>query len=150
MTLPAITCRQPWAGLIAAGLKLVENRGANTSLRGDIAIHAGKQVDMGEMLRQAKAVGDSAPISVLGAVLAVAELVDCHPASAALRCRCGPYGIQVYNGRPAYHLVLANVRRLPAPVECRGQVLIGWPLPNDVDAAVRAQLPHSPASLKEQ
>jgi hypothetical protein len=38
----ALTISQPWANLIASGLKFVENRTWATSYRGPLAIHAGK------------------------------------------------------------------------------------------------------------
>jgi hypothetical protein len=38
----ALTISQPYAGLIADGLKFVENRGWQTNYRGWLAIHAGK------------------------------------------------------------------------------------------------------------
>lgn len=38
----AISIRQPWAGLIVAGQKTIENRSWNTSYRGEIAIHASR------------------------------------------------------------------------------------------------------------
>jgi hypothetical protein len=38
----AITIRQPWANLVAQGLKTVETRNWKTSYRGPLAIHAGK------------------------------------------------------------------------------------------------------------
>lgn len=38
----AITIRQPWTSLIAAGVKTIETRPRRTSYRGRIAIHAGK------------------------------------------------------------------------------------------------------------
>lgn len=38
----ALTVSQPWANLIASGLKFVENRTWPTSYRGPLAIHAGK------------------------------------------------------------------------------------------------------------
>jgi hypothetical protein len=41
----AITIRQPWAGLIACGLKTIETRNWKTKHRGSLAIHAGKTVD---------------------------------------------------------------------------------------------------------
>lgn len=39
----AITVRQPWATLIAAGRKRIETRSWRTSYRGEIYIHAGKK-----------------------------------------------------------------------------------------------------------
>ena len=43
--LKAITIKQPWATLIAKGLKKYEFRTWNTKYRGDILIHAGKEID---------------------------------------------------------------------------------------------------------
>lgn len=145
MTMRAITIRQPWARAVAAGFKTVENRGRNTSLRGEIAIHAARAHDPE---------GDTDPRLVrwygpeprigqpVGAVLAVADLTDCHQ-RAEHGC-CSPWGDDWYTtprstGR-AYHLVLANVRPLDRPVPARGALQIGWVLPDDVEAQVRAQL----------
>lgn len=38
----ALTVRQPWASLIAAGVKTIETRSWSTEYRGPLAIHAGK------------------------------------------------------------------------------------------------------------
>ena len=38
----ALTVRQPWASLIAAGVKTIETRSWSTKYRGPLAIHAGK------------------------------------------------------------------------------------------------------------
>lgn len=38
----ALTIRQPWASLIAAGVKTIETRSWSTEYRGPLAIHAGK------------------------------------------------------------------------------------------------------------
>ncbi len=38
----ALTIRQPWASLIAAGVKTIETRSWSTRYRGPLAIHAGK------------------------------------------------------------------------------------------------------------
>ena len=43
----ALTVRQPWASLIAAGVKTIETRSWATSFRGPLAIHAGKRWDVG-------------------------------------------------------------------------------------------------------
>jgi hypothetical protein len=121
----------------------VENRGTTTRLRGEVAIHAGKTPDLDEMFRVQRS-GLVGPFTVLGAVLAVADLVDCHVADqdSATTC-CQPYGWRRYGDRPAHHLVFANVRRLPSPVACRGQLWVGWTVPTepiDVERAIRIQL----------
>ncbi len=41
----ALTVRQPWASLIIAGYKDVENRSWTTSYRGRLAVHAGRTLD---------------------------------------------------------------------------------------------------------
>lgn len=104
MTLMALTIRQPYSGLIAAGLKLVENRAARTSIRGPVAIHSAKAVDFPELHKQIAA-GAVAPFTVLGSVLAVADLTGCHEADqdSPATC-CGEYGMRTYSGRPAIHL----------------------------------------------
>lgn len=39
----ALTLHQPWASLVAAGVKQIETRSWSTSYRGPLAIHAGKK-----------------------------------------------------------------------------------------------------------
>jgi hypothetical protein len=41
----AISIRQPWASLIVAGYKTIENRTWDTGYRGPLLIHAGKRWD---------------------------------------------------------------------------------------------------------
>lgn len=43
----AITVRQPWASLIAAGVKTIETRSWSTKYRGPLAVHAGARWDVG-------------------------------------------------------------------------------------------------------
>ncbi len=82
-----------------------------------------------------------------GAVVAVATLVDCHPAITipalpghpAHTC-CQPWGEPLHNGRTAHHLALDHVRRLREPVPARGSLTVPWALPDDVEAAVLEQL----------
>lgn len=39
----ALTLHQPWASLIAAGVKTIETRSWSTRYRGPLAVHAGKR-----------------------------------------------------------------------------------------------------------
>ena len=48
----ALSIRQPWAWLIAAGYKDIENRSWHTQVRGTILIHAGKTVEDPEYPQQ--------------------------------------------------------------------------------------------------
>jgi hypothetical protein len=88
--LPTLTLWQPWASLIAAGVKTIETRSWSTKHRGRVGIHAGKSrpVDvMPWILRPDRKVmanvnaGSRSPeISLpLGALVATAELVDVVP-----------------------------------------------------------------------
>lgn len=142
----AITIRQPWARAIASGFKDIENRGRPTSHRGLVAIHAGKTIARAadHDPRITAMYGRDASIGVpLGAVIAVADLVDCHPAAyggAHGRTCCEPWGEPLHNGGPCFHLTLASVRRLATPVPVRGSLALPFTLPDDVATAVAAQL----------
>ncbi|MFD6565340.1 hypothetical protein [Micromonospora profundi] len=76
-----------------------------------------------------------------GAVAAVATLADCHQSVGGC---CAPWGDAAYATKAgtvaAWHLVLADVRRLREPVPCRGQVRVPWDLPEVVADQVDAQL----------
>ncbi len=116
--LRAITVRQPWAGLIARGVKTIETRPRPTSYRGPVLIHASQstktwqELDAPTLLSQRTVIqavlgalgvvdadgswpspwiSDEAihlewdvavPTLPLGAVVAVANLVDCVPMTA--------------------------------------------------------------------
>lgn len=99
----AITVRQPYASLIAAGVKTIETRPRSTSYRGRIAIHAAASVpaavrrslrtgrreasgrpinEFEDVLGRYRLDGESRGVSralPLGAVVASAVLTDCVP-----------------------------------------------------------------------
>ncbi len=78
----ALTIWQPWASLIAAGIKQYETRGWTTSYRGLIAIHAAKRtVDTQprQLLREPRDIAKLPQELPLGAVVALARLVDVVP-----------------------------------------------------------------------
>lgn len=80
----AITIKQPWATLLALGLKEFETRSWATKYRGPIAIHAGKSIDkeaFNEPTIYSALVkkGIKSPIDLpTGAVIATANLMECH------------------------------------------------------------------------
>lgn len=112
--LRALTIRQPWASLIAAGVKTIETRSWRTSYRGPVLIHAGKAEPLLHAyqalplpqsmawLRACRQAGLSSPdarqfvsgyqgtwwpdarLMPLGAVVAVADLTDCVPIRASI------------------------------------------------------------------
>ena len=118
----ALTVCQPYAELIARGLKPIENRTWPTSYRGPLAIHAGKSrewMDEGDL--------EAYPSMAFGAVVATCRLVDCVRLAnlpAALT------GHQHANGPWCW--ILHDVQRIE-PVPQRGAQGL-W----NFDAAVRA------------
>lgn len=143
----AITVRNPYAWAIAVGWKPVENRTRPTSYRGDVAIHAGAAWFRGAELDRrvirafwgAHGSGlDPAPSALAPewwrAVVAVAELYDSH--WRATGCCVSEWA----NPDAGAHLLLRNVRRLREHVPAVGALGL-WTLPDDVERAVREQLP---------
>lgn len=79
----AITLWQPWASLVAGGVKTVETRSWRTSYRGPLAIHAAKRTAASDDMKRL-GVGDPDGMMPYGQVVAVAVLVGCVPTSAIL------------------------------------------------------------------
>lgn len=137
-TLPALTLYQPWASMIALGLKQHETRSyeppRTLNLGGLLAIHAGK-VDMREDLMQdedfdfnlvhteLQARGFPAGLLCdmpLGAMLCVARLKAYAP-TAIVERRVGPVEIALGDyspGRWAWELQV--VHTFDPPIRCRG------------------------------
>jgi hypothetical protein len=93
----ALSIRQPWAELILAGTKDIENRVWRSAFRGRLLIHTSSNVDEKAMLGLRLDPGALPRGGIVGEV----EVVDCvtdHPSP----WFHGPYG-----------LVLRNPRRLP-------------------------------------
>ena len=83
----ALTITQPWASLVMSGDKRVETRSWSTTYRGPLAIHAAKGWDVDARWFAEEVCGRilSLTPSILprGAVLGLADLVDCLPVTAA-------------------------------------------------------------------
>lgn len=141
--LRGISVRQPYAEAVASGAKRVENRSRPVRWSGEVAIHAGlawhRDGDRDSRILVLPGVGRDLP---RGVIVAVAQIVDCHLAVSSDHTAvcCEPWGMHTYNHQPAWHIVLDQIRRLPRPVPCKGLLTIGWPVPADVENAVRAQL----------
>jgi hypothetical protein len=146
-----LSTKQPWIGAIILRDKRTENRGwpAPPRIIGkDIALHSSRKPDWDAPLYAWDAAGMVPPwmagitqaswcrdhAAVLGAVLAVGAVAGCHHASNAAECRCDRWAAV-----GQYHWVLDGVRTLPAAVSCGGALRL-WPLPEDVEKLVRAQL----------
>jgi hypothetical protein len=153
-SIKALTILQPWASAIACGAKRIETRSWATKYRGLLLIHAGKgqppQPIFVEACRAAglrSNPGESCCLP-LGALIAVAELVDCLPTMHLARNGVFFTGRPDVTGRMTdqeralgnyipdrYGWVLANVRRLPTPIPYRGrQGLFNITEPDALDA----------------
>lgn len=157
----ALTLTQPWCGLVASGIKLVENRPRSMIKREDFgrpfAIHASREIDESVYQR----VREIAPelyeslvppsdgllwklSRITSAVIAVAVL-DGEVIGKGTRIRhwadrISPLAADQrrwFFGPIGY--VLRDVRALPTPVPCRGWQGF-WTLPPDVAARVEEQL----------
>ena len=105
----ALTVRQPWAWLIAAGHKDIENRTCRTSYRGPLLIHAGVTpcpYPLRDLIREK--FGITIPTQIdYGGIVGVADVIDCVQRHDS-RWFEGPVG-----------WVLENARALPI-IRCRG------------------------------
>lgn len=122
-----LTLQQPWAWAVAHAGKRVENRTWATGYRGLLAIHAGKTDDRdgwaSRIIKDAlRRLGRFDPVT-RGAVVAVAQLIDCHRAQGDC---CPPWGAP-----GQHHILLADVRPLTEPVPMRGGLGIR-PVPADL------------------
>lgn len=155
----AITIWQPWASLLACGAKMYETRSWATSYRGPIAIHAGKKdcVDMmsseqiNALIRaftgtrhevaHDRAGGGYDYLYPCGAIIATAELVECHcmitDTDSGCVCIDTPtYGREMPSAQEylfgdwtpgRYALEFANMKMLDEPIPTRGgQRIWNW------------------------
>ena len=75
----AISIQQPWAWLICAGFKDIENRSWKTNYRGEILIHAGKKIDKSaiEWVKENRPDIELPTEFRTGGIVGRAEIVDC-------------------------------------------------------------------------
>lgn len=130
----ALTVHQPWASLIVAGIKTVENRTWSPVewMRGTrLVVHASKQWSPTAAVTASNR-DDYPP----GVVVGVVTLADWHTDSDCVEDGrlCSPWA---FTGH--YHWELVTPTRLEDPVPCRGMQRL-WTLPDDVAATVTAQL----------
>jgi hypothetical protein len=108
----ALSIKQPWANLIAAGEKTIETRSWATDYRGPILIVSSR----------------SPKIEPAGFALAIADLVNCRPMTRSDEpaARCGLYP-------NAHSWVLQNIRKIPLfPVRGKlGLYEVKLPSPDD-------------------
>lgn len=119
----AITIKQPFASLIVEGLKEYEFRTWKTNYRGEILIHAGKNVDAEAMKRF-----ENFPLEYpTGCIIAKATLTDCVPVDDNFREELRGKNAQVYWGTTehaewnGYGFKLENIQTI-APISISGKL----------------------------
>jgi hypothetical protein len=154
----ALTLTQPWAGLVASGIKLIENRSWKpwiSVINQCFAIHASREIDedvyasideispglcRGHVIGGDKSIGDWWHLSRhTSAVIGVARLASFTTDLDGIRAneKWLPDQERWFFGPVGF--MLADVRALTEPVPCRGAQGF-WNLPEDVEQKVRAQL----------
>ncbi len=121
----AITIRQPWASLIAAGIKQVENRSwrpAVTPLT--LAVHAGAK-------RMTHPDADRYGSATYSAILAVVTVTGAHHPGDDCGTCCTMYG----RADAVWHWTLDDVMALPSPITATGRLGL-WTLDDDVATLV--------------
>jgi hypothetical protein len=93
----ALSIMQPWAWLICAGHKDIENRGWSTTYRGRVLIHAGKRFDGSPQDWEWPDIERPRSFD-MGGIIGEAELVDCVSASPSPWFN-GPFGFVFRNAR---------------------------------------------------
>lgn len=138
----ALTVRQPWAWAIARGHKSILNRGQDTGLRGEVAVHASLRVDLeafDDVVIRSANWDPADPEAAIGGIVAVVILVDvCTQARAGRSCDCGEWALP-----GNFHWRLAQPRPLAWPVLTIGQPGV-WELAPRVAAEVARLLPGPP------
>jgi len=120
-----ITIKQPWATLIAKGYKEYEFRTWKTKYRGDILIHAGKNIDKKAMERF-HYLNLEFP---LGKIIASATITDCIKVDDAFRSMLAQKDPMVYknvinktsNDWNGYGFQLENVKEI-VPIAINGKL----------------------------
>ncbi len=123
-----LSIRQPWAWLVAAGMKLIENRTWSTDFRGTIAIHASTSNSVvKDYVRNRKTDLFSVDDFSYGAIVGFADLADVrifgreHESD---HFACGPY---------CWHM--SNPRLLKSPIPMLGKLNLFY-----LDDAITEQL----------
>lgn len=118
-----ITVKQPYASLIAAGIKEYEFRTWNSKYRGKLLIHAGKGIDK-EAMEKVKCYNLEYPS---GCIIAVCDMVDCIKINDEVRMMLRDKNELVYHNvasdtsNKGYGFKLANVKKIE-PIYVSGKL----------------------------
>jgi hypothetical protein len=141
----ALSIKQPWASLIAHGIKNIENRTWRTKFRGRIYIHASAKSagNIMDLLNEKQLINlpnyiflsENYPLS---AIIGEVDIVDCvinHSSIWAEKTEIIGKTIEneiLYNGKPIYNWVLANAKLYDKPIlNVKGKLSFYFP-DNDI------------------
>lgn len=148
-TIKALSLWQPWASLVAYGVKRHETRCWQTNYRGPIAIHAAKTLDIAgapDLLCQ-HVFGEFWPkVLPTGVVVAIGDLTACEPTeSVADHLTAADRAAGNFTrGRFAWRI--ENIRRLDTPVPLIGrQGLFNWTPEESVGLNLGPRIDHAAA-----
>ena len=117
-----LTIKQPWATLIMQKDKRFEFRSWQTKYRGDLLIHAGKEIDKEATKRLAKYIPKNMPT---GKILGKVRLVDCIKMSPEFKEILLKENKDIYTEssfRENYGWQLENVEVFDDPIEAKGKL----------------------------
>lgn len=137
----AITIKQPWASLIAEGIKDIENRMWLTKFRGRVLIHAGAgkfvqdlhllldYPQILDVINKKKEVEIFGSHLIKGAIIGSVEIIDCVIEHESIWAEKTPMPAGCYMGeKPIYNWVLANPILFPEPIPAKGKLSF-WDYP---------------------
>ncbi len=140
-TIPAITLYNPWATLVALGMKQYETRAWSTGHRGPMAIHAAGRGSFHPSYMELPEIRKYAPDLkiehlIFGAVLAIVDMMDCMEINQPLINQMTEMELAFGEWQPGrYAWPFENVQKLREPLITRGQQGF-WRVP----ATIRALL----------
>jgi len=116
----ALSIKQPWATLIAHGIKDIENRTWRTKFRGRIYIHASAKAAIYQFTDQQTTVLHNTPTifrdnfddHVFSAIIGEVDIVDCEIGHSSVWAEHAAPG-----DKPIYNWVLANPVLYDQPIE---------------------------------
>ena len=122
----ALSIKQPWASLIANGIKDIENRTWKTNFRGRIYIHASSKPaswnDLNSQQRKLVGISDCRQWDLYSAIIGEVDVIDCvinHESIWAEKISESDFQLSVIlnvKPKPIYNWVLANAVFYDKPI----------------------------------
>ena len=115
-----ITLKQPWATLVAEGIKKIEFRSWKTNYRGKVLIHAGVGIDK-EAMKKYEYLDLKYPS---GCIVAETEIIDCMYLDDKLNKNIISQKNIAYGSkyRTGYAWILSNTRKINSTKKIKGQL----------------------------